>query len=108
MLLVDESAPETEPEAEPEMEPEAVALVESDEVELAVLLAGAGVAAVDWAEDDVEVASTDDVSLIVVLLLCVSREQPGPKARAAATKAVAPNIVRLFFMSVFSRCGLSE
>jgi hypothetical protein len=102
LLLVDVSEPETdpEPEAEPEMEPDALTELVSEDVAELVSEEVAdededGVVEVDCVaelEDDV------DGSLIVLLLLCVSREQPGPRVSAAAIRAVAPNKLRFFFI----------
>jgi hypothetical protein len=96
-LLLDvsvlEPVPETEPDAEPEMEPEPLTLAVSDDVALDVE---------DWLDcvDEALAAgvSAVDVSLIVLLLLCVSREQPGPNTSAADINAAAPNKLRFFFM----------
>lgn len=96
---VEDPETEPEPEAEPEIEPDAftLELLVSDEValevedfsifeELAELLAAG--------------AEADEVSLISVLLLCVSREQPGPRVSAAAINAVAPNKPRFFLFMI--------
>lgn len=89
--------PETEPEpdAEPEIEPDALVLpasgvVEVDVEDLSIVLE----------LEELLAAGADEVSVVVVLLLRVSREQPGPKVNVAAMSAVAPNKPRFFLVMI--------
>lgn len=94
---VPDAEPVAEPDAEPETEPDAFTSAPVLAGVVAVELEAACSVLVAWLVEVFAVASVD-VSLVVLLLLFTSPEQPAPNVRARASNADEPIKPRYFFI----------